>query len=65
MLPCQHSCPDYTQGCHKTCAQWKAFQVQQKIDWRKKRAYLSYYNELCATRIRQFNALAAGGRLRQ
>ena len=58
MLPCQQNCPHYREGCHKSCSAWSAFQAQQKAQRQRKKDYLSYYNDLCFTMARQFNALA-------
>ena len=57
MLPCQQNCPRYEDGCHKACPDWKSYQAGQEVQRRKKKAYLSYYNDLCSTVARQFNAL--------
>lgn len=58
MLPCQQNCPRHTPGCHKTCSEWKAFQQQQDLQRQKKKAYLKYFNELCAVRTRQLSILS-------
>ena len=48
MLPCQNQCASYHEGCHKTCAWWRAFQEGQRAQRQAKKAYLKYYGELCA-----------------
>ena len=48
MLPCQSRCPQYYEGCHKTCAAWKKYQAASAEDHRRRRAYLDYYSRLCA-----------------
>lgn len=58
MLPCQQNCPRHAPGCHKTCSQWKEFQHQQDLQRQQKKAYLKYYNELCAVRTRQLSILS-------
>ena len=58
MLPCQQNCSRYCAGCHKTCPEWKNFQHQQDLRRQQKKGYLKYYNELCGTRVRQFNILS-------
>ena len=49
MLPCQANCPDHAPGCHKSCPHWAAYQEKQNVQRQKKKDYLNYYNELCAT----------------
>ena len=53
MIPCQKTCADYCEGCHKNCARWKAFLEQSSQQRREKKRYLDYYNDLCSTIIRQ------------
>lgn len=48
MLPCQSRCPQYYEGCHKTCAAWKKYRAASAEDHRRRRAYLDYYSRLCA-----------------
>ena len=31
MIPCQKTCADYCEGCHKNCARWKAFLKRRDI----------------------------------
>ena len=62
MLPCQTSCPRYCAGCHKTCAQWRAFQEDQRLQREAKKAYLKYYGELCAQTLRQLRSDRGDGR---
>lgn len=57
MLPCQAECSSYQSGCHKNCPRWQAFQQHQQQERQKKKDYLRYYNELCATVTRQYAAL--------
>lgn len=52
MLPCQANCPDHAPGCHKSCPHWAAYQEKQNVQRQKKKDYLNYYNELCATMTR-------------
>ena len=49
MLPCQSRCPQYYEGCHKTCAAWKKYRAASAEDHRRRRAYLDYYS-LCPRR---------------
>lgn len=58
MLPCQNTCPNYQQGCHKSCAAWKELQERQRLQRQQKKAYLDYYNDLCITMARQFRAMS-------
>ena len=58
MRPCQQGCPNHREGCHKSCPDWKAFQARQKAQRQRKKDYLSYYNEVCSTMIRQFKSLS-------
>lgn len=37
MIPCQKTCADYCEGCHKNCARWKAFLEQSSQQRREKR----------------------------
>ncbi len=53
MLPCQTSCPRYCAGCHKTCAQWRAFQEDQRLQREAKKRYLRYHTERCLEVTRQ------------
>ena len=32
MLPCQSRCPQYYEGCHKTCAAWKKYRAASAED---------------------------------
>lgn len=57
MLPCQTSCPNHREGCHKDCPSWKEFQRRQQIQRQQKKDYLKFYNDLCSTVARQFSAL--------
>lgn len=57
MLPCQSSCPSFCQGCHKTCARWKEFQLQQRAQRQEKKRYLDFYNNLCKQVVRQYRAM--------
>lgn len=57
MLPCQTNCPGHREGCHKDCARWKEFQIQQQLQRQKKKDYLKFCNELCSTVARQCIAL--------
>lgn len=57
MLPCQNTCSHYCEGCHKNCAQWKAYQAQQKRQREEKQAYLKHYQEIYSTVARQYSAL--------
>lgn len=57
MLPCQTGCPGHREGCHKDCARWKEFQIQQQLQRQKKKDYLKFYNDLCSTVARQCIAL--------
>lgn len=54
MIPCQPTCSQYCEGCHKHCAKWKVFQAKNKRERQKKKAYLHYYNQLSSTILRQF-----------
>ncbi len=57
MIPCRNDCEKYFEGCHKNCAYWKDFQEQNRIEREKKKAYLSYHNQICKTVIRQCYSL--------
>lgn len=59
MLPCQNQCASYHEGCHKTCAWWRAFQERQASQRQAKKEYLKYYGELCAQTLLQFTAMQA------
>ena len=59
MIPCQHTCSSYCEGCHKSCAQWANFQQQKSRERQAKKDYLKYYNELCGAVARQFKAIGA------
>ena len=59
MLPCQNQCASYCEGCHKTCAWWRAFQEGQRAQRQAKKAYLKYYGELRAATLRQPTARQA------
>lgn len=58
MIPCQTTCPHYCPGCHKGCLDWQVRQSALREERRKKRAYITYYNELCRTVTRQYRALS-------
>ena len=53
MLPCQSRCPQYYEGCHKTCAAWKKYRAASAEDHRRRRDYLDYYSLLCAEEERR------------
>ena len=59
MIPCQQTCSDYCEGCHKSCARWAEFQRQKCRERQAKKDYLKYYNELCGAVSRQFRAIGA------
>ena len=56
MLPCRNSCPDYCEGCHKSCARWKTLQQEARARQQAKKAYLNYYWQLCGLIVRQCKA---------
>ena len=57
MLPCQSACPNYRNGCHKTCLRWKAFQEEQALQREAKKRYLRFHLERCAQMDRQLLSL--------
>ena len=57
MLPCQNQCASYCEGCHKTCAWWRAFQEGQRAQRQAKKEYLQFHNALCAQVVRQCRAI--------
>jgi hypothetical protein len=59
MIPCKSTCQNYTEGCHKTCARWKALMQQQQIKRQQQKAYLDYHHELCGTLIRQYRMMVS------
>lgn len=59
MIPCQSTCGDYREGCHKSCARWRAFQARLREERLAKKAYLKYYNELCGEVTRRLRAAGA------
>ena len=56
MLPCRATCPNYTDGCHKSCPAWAARRTAIQEDCRRRREYLSYYSRLCADIERRCSA---------
>ncbi len=59
MIPCQSTCSDYCEGCHKNCTRWADFQQQKSRERQAKKDYLKYYNELCGSISRQYRAIGA------
>lgn len=57
MLPCYKTCPNRSEGCHKTCLQWAEYQVQQAKQRQLQKNYLKYYTELCGLRTWQFQSI--------
>lgn len=57
MIPCQPTCSDYREGCHKSCPRWAQFQQSKRRERQAKKEYLKYYNELCGAVTRQFRAM--------
>lgn len=53
MIPCRDSCPDYVEGCHKTCPKWKIYQANLQEQHRQKKQWLKSQNEVCTTVLRQ------------
>ena len=53
MIPCREGCPQYEEGCHKTCQKWKDMQEKLKIEKKRKKSYLEYHNKICSAVIRQ------------
>ncbi len=62
MLPCQNTCPHYTEGCHKTCADWKRYQALMQKDRQKRAAYLKMQEENCRVMIRQYRDMMSSRR---
>lgn len=54
MIPCRATCSHYTEGCHKTCPQWKAYQENFQSQRREKMQWLKSQNEVCTTVLRQY-----------
>ena len=59
MLPCQSACTAFHSGCHKDCAQWRAFQEEQRLQREAKKRYLQYHTVRCAQTARQLIGLQA------
>lgn len=57
MIPCRATCPHYTEGCHKTCAKWKAYQENFQAQHRQKMLWLKAQNEASTTVLRQCLAM--------
>lgn len=57
MLPCQANCPHFYTGCHKNCSAWADFQRQQALERQQQKAYLKFYDSLCAQVTRQYRAM--------
>ena len=57
MLPCQSQCSHYRENCHKSCPVWRELQRQNRLKRQRQKAYLSYYNRLSTTIVRQCYAL--------
>ena len=53
MIPCREGCPQYEEGCHKTCQKWKDMQEKLKIEKKRKKSSLEYHNKICSAVIRQ------------
>ena len=47
-------CPFYQEGCHKTCAAWRALQQRQQEDRERRKAYLRRANEACRQVLHSF-----------
>ena len=59
MIPCKNTCPDYFEGCHKTCARWRTYQDQNRLRRQAQKAYLEYQTRRCNAVIRQCQAVSA------
>ncbi|MDO5142459.1 MAG: hypothetical protein Q4D31_05510 [Eubacteriales bacterium] len=57
MLPCQSTCAAYRAGCHKTCAHWEQYQIEQRADRAAKKRYLLYHSQRCAQTIHQLRGM--------
>lgn len=62
-LPCSKSCPQYTEGCHKSCAYWSAQREKIRGKSEEIRAYLKASNETTTVIIRQLRSMTGVGRL--
>ena len=62
MLPCKNTCPHYTEGCHKTCADWKRYPEAMRADRQKRAAYLKLQEENCRIMARQYREMTTGRR---
>lgn len=62
-LPCSKFCPQYMEGCHKSCSYWTA--QREKIRGRSKeiRAYLKASNETTSVIIRQLRSMTGAERV--
>ena len=40
MIPCQQTCSDYREGCHKSCPRWAQFQQSKRRERQAKKDYL-------------------------
>lgn len=59
MLPCQATCSNFQNGCHKACPRWKLLQDEQRSQRQAKKQYLRFYSTQCALIIHQFEAMQA------
>jgi hypothetical protein len=59
MLPCKNDCPNYYEGCHKTCAKWSLRCRMVQMEQQRKRIWLKEQNEVNGTVLRQFRAMCA------
>lgn len=57
MLPCQTGCPDYREGCHKSCSRWTVLQNEQRDQRQAKKQYLRFYGAQCTQMIQQFESM--------
>lgn len=62
MIPCKGTCPYYTEGCHKYCADWKQYQEQMRLERIKKAAYLKIQEENSRILIRQYREMTQARR---
>ena len=53
MIPCKSGCAEYCEGCHKTCARWRAIQAENRARRCAVKEYLNRCDRVSSTVIRQ------------
>lgn len=62
-LPCSKSCPQHTEGCHKSCLYWAAQREKIRDKSQEIRAYLKASNETTTVIIRQLRSMTGVTRI--